>query len=53
MLAPPHVGTALLGEDRMVGKGAAERPDNRLFGFLVGIGDEIDRIGLAGDVDPA
>jgi hypothetical protein len=30
-----------------------ECPDNRLFGVLVGLGNEIDRIGLAGDLDPA
>jgi hypothetical protein len=47
MLALPRVGTALFGEDRVVQEGAAERPDDRLFGFLVGLGNEIDRVGLA------
>jgi hypothetical protein len=28
-------------------------PDNRLLGFLVGLGNEIDRVGLAGDLDAA
>ena len=37
----------------MVREGAAERPDNCLFGFLVGLGDQIDRVGLAGDLDTA
>ena len=32
----------------MVREGAAERADNRLFGFLVGLGNQIDRVGLAG-----
>ena len=45
MRAPPHVRTALLREDRVVRKGAVERPDNRLFGFPVGIGNDIDRVG--------
>ena len=49
----PRVRTALLREDRVVREGAAERPDNRLFGFLVGLGNQIDRVGLAGDLDTA
>ena len=47
------VQTALFGEDRMVREGAVERPDNRLLGFLVGLRNEIDRVGLAGDLDSA
>jgi hypothetical protein len=53
MLARPRVGTALFGEHRMVGKGAAERPDNRVCRFPVGLGYQIDRVGLAGDLDAA
>ena len=53
MRAPPRVRPALFGEDRTVRKGAVERPDGRLFGLLVGLGNEIDRIGLAGDLDTA
>ena len=53
MRAPACVGTALFGKDRVVREGAAERPDNRLFRFPVGLGNEIDRIGLADDLGPA
>jgi hypothetical protein len=53
MRALPRVRTALFGEDRMVREGAIERPDNRLLGFPVGLGNEIERVGLAGDPDPA
>src|ERR1700736_3931763 len=53
MLAPPRVRPALIGEDRMVREGAIERSDNRFFGLPVGLSTEIDRVGLAGDLDPA
>jgi hypothetical protein len=46
MRAPPRDRTALLREDRVVRKGAVEPPDNRLFGFPVGLGNDIDRVGL-------
>ena len=53
MLTPPRVRTALFGEDRVVRESAAERPDGRLFRFPIGLGKEIDRVGLAGDLDAA
>ena len=53
MLATLCVRTALFGEDCVVREGAVERPDNRLFGFPVGLGNEIDGVGLAGDPDAA
>jgi hypothetical protein len=51
MLARLRVRPALLGEDRMGRKGVAKRPDDGLFGFVVGLSHEIDRVGLAGDLD--
>jgi hypothetical protein len=53
MLALSRIRTALFGEEGVVREGAVERPDNVLFGFLVGLGNQIDRIGLAGDLDTA
>jgi hypothetical protein len=51
MLALLRLRPALFGEDRMVRESAVERPDNRLFGFPVGFGNEIERV--AGDFDTA
>jgi hypothetical protein len=46
MLALPRVRPALFGEDRVVREGAAERPDNRLRGFSVGLRNKIDGLVL-------
>ena len=53
MLATLCSRTALFGEDRVVRKGLVEFPDNRLFQFPVGLGNEIDGVGLAGDPNVA
>jgi hypothetical protein len=45
--------TAFFGEDRVVEESVVARPDNRLFRFLVGLDNEIDSVGLAGDLDAA
>ena len=37
----------------MVRESAVERSENRRFGFLVGLGYEIDRVGLVVDLGPA
>ena len=37
----------------MIRESAVQRPDYRLFRFPVGISNEIDRVGLAGDPGPA
>jgi hypothetical protein len=52
MLALPGVRAALLGEDRVRRKGAAERPDDGAFGLVVGLGHEVDGVGFARDFDP-
>ena len=53
MLATLCARTALLGEDRVVREGLVEHPDNCLFRFPVGLGNEIDGVGLAGDPNVA
>jgi hypothetical protein len=51
MRAPACVGTALFGEDRVVQEGAVERSDDRLSRFPIGLGNQVDRVGLPGDLD--
>ena len=53
MLARAGVRTAFFGEDRVAGKRAVERADDGALGFVVGFGHQIDRVGLAGDLDTA
>jgi hypothetical protein len=53
MLALPRAGPVLLGEDRVIRKRALERPDGRLFRFPVGLGNQIQWVGLALDLNPA
>jgi hypothetical protein len=53
MLALPRAGPALFGEDRMVREGAVERSDDGLFRFPVGLGNQIQWIGPALDLNPA
>jgi hypothetical protein len=52
MLSPPRVRSALFGEDSVVRKGAAERPDDSVFGFVVGLGDQVERVDLTLDLAP-
>ena len=43
MVASMRAGAAFLGEDRMGGKCAMDHLDDCGFGFVVGLGDQIDR----------
>ena len=53
MLARACVRAALFGQDRVAGKGAAEGADDDALRLVVGLGHQIDRVGLAGDPDAA
>jgi hypothetical protein len=53
MLALPRAGPALFGEDRVIRKRAFERSDDDFFRFPVGLGDQIQWVGPALDLDPA
>ena len=53
MLALMRVGAALLGQNRMSGKSPLQDLDDGGFGLMVGLGDQVNRITLAGNAGAA
>src|SRR5216684_4642209 len=53
MLAGLRIPAALFREDGMGGKGALQRLDYHGLRFVVGFGDDVDRVGLASDAGAA